>query len=71
MRVKSSDTKDMMIFLLQLNSHFSAVLGTTSAYSSKVIRPSGLPPISMSKNTEGFFMDMDLDEDLRSIRRFR
>jgi hypothetical protein len=37
---------------------FSAVFGTTSAYSSNVTLPAGLPPIDKSKNTVGFFIAM-------------
>jgi hypothetical protein len=40
---------------------FSAVLGTTSAYSSNVTRPTGLPLMSISnQKTSGFFIDMAL-----------
>jgi hypothetical protein len=33
---------------------FSAQIGVTSLYSSNVMRPAGLPPIEISKNTFGF-----------------
>jgi hypothetical protein len=38
---------------------FSAVLGTTSAYNSKVTLPAGFPEMSMSKNTTGFFISIE------------
>ena len=53
------DLYPMPVSPVQRARKFSAVLGTTSAYSSKVMRPSALPAISISKNTDGFFMFRD------------
>ena len=40
---------------------FSAVLGTTSSYSSMVMRPAALPSMLTSKNTRGLAMSVVLD----------
>lgn len=46
---------------------FSAVLGTTSARSSKTRRPAGLSPMATSKKTKGFFLACVLKSDWKAL----